>query len=164
MLQLLQVVDGYELPETYAIAVEPPPKGPETVTIESGEHTIGAPSRGFAYDNERGRHTVVVSAFEIDRTPVSQATYARFAEETGANVASHRRGGVGVEMYVDRDQRSLAQRRPAKICCRWGRSQLRKLGRTTSGCVAHEPPRSTLCSGPKKTSEYSGYGNASKPG
>ena len=88
----------------------------------------------------------------------------RVGGEAGANVASHRRGGVGVEMYVDRDQRSLAQRRPAKICCRWGKSQLRKLGRTTSGCVAHEPPRSTLCSGPKKTSEYSGYGNASKPG
>ena len=32
------------------------------------------------------------------------------------------------------------------------------------GWVAHEPPRSTLYSGPKNTSEYSRYGNARKPG
>jgi gamma-glutamyl hercynylcysteine S-oxide synthase len=84
MLQLLQVVDGYELPETYAVAVEPPPKGAETVTIESGEHTIGAPSRGFAYDNERRRHAVELAAFEIDRTPVTNAAYTEFMEEAGA--------------------------------------------------------------------------------
>ena len=51
---------------------------------------------------------------------------------------------------------SLAQRRPANIWRRWGRSQLRKLGRATLGWVAQEPPRSTRCSSPKKTSEYSG--------
>jgi iron(II)-dependent oxidoreductase len=93
MLQLLQGVDGYELPETYAVAVEPPPEGPETVTIEGGEHAIGAPSRGFAYDNERRRHAVELAAFEIDRTPVTNAAYTEFMEEAGAEAP----------MYWERD-------------------------------------------------------------
>ena len=38
---------------------------------------------------------------------------------------------------------SVARRRPAKICRRSGRSQLRKLRVATRGSVAHEPPRST---------------------
>ena len=41
-------------------------------------------------------------------------------------------------------QASLAQRRPAKIWRRSGRSQLRKLVRITLRRVAQEPPRSTL--------------------
>ena len=68
----------------------------------------------------------------------------RVGAEAGADVARHRRRGVGVEVDVDRDHASLAQRRPEKIWRRWGRSQLRKLGRTTRGWVAQEPPRSTL--------------------
>ena len=31
----------------------------------------------------------------------------------------------------------------------------KKLGRISAGLVAQEPPRSTLCSSPKKTAEYS---------
>ena len=59
---------------------------------------------------------------------------------------------------------SVARRTPAKICRRWGRSQLRKLRVATRGSVAHEPPRSTRYCVPKKTSEYSRYGWATKPG
>ncbi len=81
----------------------------------------------------------------------------RVGAEAGADVSRHPRRGVGVEVDVDRDRHtSLAQRRPAKIWLRCGRSQLRKLGRATRGWVAQEPPRSTLYSSPKKTSEYSG--------
>jgi len=54
------------------------------VAIAAGEYEIGAPDRGFAYDNERPRHTVVLAAFEIDRTPVANGTYISFMEETGA--------------------------------------------------------------------------------
>src|SRR5205807_3902085 len=61
-------------------------------------------------------------------------------------------------------QASAAQRKPAKICRRCGKSQLRKVLRTAIGRVAHEPPRSTLKPPPKCTSEYSRYGKASKPG
>jgi iron(II)-dependent oxidoreductase len=52
--------------------------------IAGGEHPIGAPATGFAYDNERPRHDVDLDAFEIDRTPVSNAAYIAYMEETGA--------------------------------------------------------------------------------
>jgi iron(II)-dependent oxidoreductase len=85
MLQLLQMVDGYEsdLIDT-ALAVEPAAGGPETVAVAAGEYEIGAPERGFAYDNERARHPVELAAFEIDRTPVSNGAYAQFMEHAGA--------------------------------------------------------------------------------
>ncbi|HEX3734700.1 MAG TPA: SUMF1/EgtB/PvdO family nonheme iron enzyme [Solirubrobacterales bacterium] len=85
MLQLLQMVDGYE-----PTAVEPGPtvgasvEGPETVAVEAGEYAIGALADGFAYDNERRRHTVELAAFELDRTPVDNAAYIAFMEATGA--------------------------------------------------------------------------------
>ncbi len=62
----------------------PLPAGPETIAIEAGEYEIGAPARGFAYDNERPRHTVELGAFEIDRLPVANGAYAEFVEATGA--------------------------------------------------------------------------------
>jgi gamma-glutamyl hercynylcysteine S-oxide synthase len=83
MLQLLQMVDGYEPLRsvgTEALA----PGGPETVAIAAGIYEIGAPDRGFAYDNERRRHEAGLTAFEIDRTPVSNAAYIEFMEATGA--------------------------------------------------------------------------------
>jgi gamma-glutamyl hercynylcysteine S-oxide synthase len=85
MLQLLQMVDGYEsdLVESL-IAVEPANEGPGAVAIPAGEYEIGAPERGFAYDNERDRHRIELAAFEIDRTPVSNGAYAEFMESTGA--------------------------------------------------------------------------------
>ncbi|HEY6144993.1 MAG TPA: SUMF1/EgtB/PvdO family nonheme iron enzyme, partial [Solirubrobacterales bacterium] len=58
--------------------------GEETVVIEAGEHAIGAPAHGFAYDNERPRRTVALDAFEIDRTPVTNGAYIAYMEETGA--------------------------------------------------------------------------------
>ncbi len=98
MLQLLQLVDGYELPP--AIEAERDSAVPlsaisgqrnhgtgsdeEMVAIEAGEYEIGAPERGFAYDNERPRHAVELAAFEIDRTPVTNGAYISFMEEAGA--------------------------------------------------------------------------------
>ena len=91
MLQLLQLVEGYELPPAIAgernssrIAGTSASGAEETVRIEGGEHEIGAPARGFAYDNERPRHAVRLDAFEIDRTPVTNGAYVRFMEETSA--------------------------------------------------------------------------------
>jgi iron(II)-dependent oxidoreductase len=54
------------------------------VRVEGGSHEIGAPAVGFAYDNERPRHRVDLEPFCIDRTPVSNADYMTFLEETGA--------------------------------------------------------------------------------
>ena len=100
--------------------------------------------------------------------------------EAGADVALHRLAAVGGEVDFDLDllcgglgiqfgslkpfvvcggadqSRSRAQRKPAKIWRRCGRSQLRKLGRIVARLVAQAPPRSTLWASPKKTSEYSG--------
>jgi gamma-glutamyl hercynylcysteine S-oxide synthase len=85
MLQLLQLVDGYEPADPeFEPAAEPVPDDPETIAVEAGEHEIGAPDRGFAYDNERPRHGVELAAFEIDRTPVSNGAYINFMEDTGA--------------------------------------------------------------------------------
>ncbi len=90
MLQLLQLVEGYEPPASVeaqrdsariaasAFGAE------EMIAVEPGEHEIGAPARGFAYDNERPRHSAELAAFEIDRTPVSNAAYISFMEDSGA--------------------------------------------------------------------------------
>jgi iron(II)-dependent oxidoreductase len=85
MLQLLQMVEGYEpLDSSLGPQAVCPSVGEEMVTIEAGEHEIGAISRGFAYDNERARHAVELASFQIDRTPVASGTYAQYMEETGA--------------------------------------------------------------------------------
>ncbi len=56
------------------------------VAVAGGAHEVGAgpPTDGFAYDNERPRHEVELDAFEIDRTPVTNAAYIEFLAETGA--------------------------------------------------------------------------------
>jgi iron(II)-dependent oxidoreductase len=82
MLQLLQLVDGYELP--LPIGTAPVAAGPETIAVAAGAYEIGAPLGGFAYDNERPRHAVELAAFEIDRVPVTNAAYAEFIDATGA--------------------------------------------------------------------------------
>jgi iron(II)-dependent oxidoreductase len=83
MLQLIQMVDGYE-----PVEIEPPPEpdfdGPQMVLVEGGEAEIGARADGFAYDNERPRHAVEVEPFWIDRTPVTNRAYAEFVADTGA--------------------------------------------------------------------------------
>ena len=94
MLQLLQMVDGYEPRRPVGTeAVEPTG---EMVAIAGGEHEIGAPDHGFAYDNERPRHAVELAPFEIDRTPVSNGAYIEFMEATGAEPPQYwERSGEG---------------------------------------------------------------------
>jgi iron(II)-dependent oxidoreductase len=85
MLQLLRLVEGYENKSlSLGPSAIPEAPGREMVAVDGGEHEIGAPARGFAYDNERARHVVELAPFEIDRTPVSNGTYLQFMEETGA--------------------------------------------------------------------------------
>ena len=113
MLQLLQLVDGYELPAEIAAERNPvvplsamagqrnhgTGSGDEMVAIAAGEYEIGAPARGFAYDNERPRHTVELEAFEIDRTPVTNGAYISFMEDTGARAPLY--WGEGEDGWVD---------------------------------------------------------------
>ena len=83
MLQLLQMVERYEPVERWPVP-EAEYSDQEMVLVDGGTHEIGAPDAGFAYDNERPRHEVELDAFWIDRTPVSNAEYTAFVEETGA--------------------------------------------------------------------------------
>ena len=110
MLQLLQLVEGYEAPP--AVAAERDSarmagrsrNGAEMTVIEAGDYEIGAPARGFAYDNERPRHTVSLEAFEIDRTPVSNGAYISFMEATDAEPPMYweREGALWVDTSCGR--------------------------------------------------------------
>jgi iron(II)-dependent oxidoreductase len=53
------------------------------VHVPAGPFAMGAPAGGFAYDNERPRHTVEVDAFAIARRPVSNASWMHFSEGGG---------------------------------------------------------------------------------
>jgi gamma-glutamyl hercynylcysteine S-oxide synthase len=103
MLQLLQMVNGYQPPEALESLgglspgqapdqlarrfeyppVREAPQALETIRVAGGQHEIGASDTGFAYDNERPRHAVELATFEIDKWPVANSEYARFVEETG---------------------------------------------------------------------------------
>jgi iron(II)-dependent oxidoreductase len=84
MLQLIQMIDGYEPLDRAEPDWGPPADGPEMVSVPGGDVEVGAGPEGFAYDNERPRHTVTIEPFRIDRTPVANGDFARFVEETGA--------------------------------------------------------------------------------
>jgi len=87
MMQLIQMLDApYRPAEANPFAFGPAPVEGDagTVRVEAGTHEIGAPERGFAYDNERPRHPVELPAFGIDRTPVTNAAYLDYMAETGA--------------------------------------------------------------------------------
>jgi iron(II)-dependent oxidoreductase len=74
---------------------EPPPVGEEEavagepdaesswVELPRASFAMGAPPEGFAYDNERPRHTVALPAFAIARHPVSNASWLSFSEGGG---------------------------------------------------------------------------------
>jgi iron(II)-dependent oxidoreductase len=53
------------------------------VGVAGGPFAMGAPAEGFAYDNERPRHTVELPAFQIASRPVSNADWIHFGESGG---------------------------------------------------------------------------------
>ena len=85
MLQLLQMVESYRPRRVdEGPAAEPAADGPEMVAVPGGEHLVGAPVGGFAYDNERPARTLRLESFRIDRTPVTNGAYMQFLVETEA--------------------------------------------------------------------------------
>ena len=52
----------------------------EWIEVPAGPFEMGAGPDGFAYDNERPRHTVELPAFQIARRPVTNASWMRFDE------------------------------------------------------------------------------------
>jgi gamma-glutamyl hercynylcysteine S-oxide synthase len=87
MLQTLQLacLTDYELAEQRPLPASPDPvfTGLEMVEVPTGPCTIGAPPRGFAYDNERPRHRTDVRGYLLGRTPITNATYLTFVEGGG---------------------------------------------------------------------------------
>lgn len=83
MLQTLQLAR----PGTFAPTPRLAPTAGEhhagTVHIEPGEFTMGADGQGFAYDNERPRHRLRLDAYDIDREPVTNGSYAEFVADGG---------------------------------------------------------------------------------
>jgi iron(II)-dependent oxidoreductase len=53
------------------------------VEIPAGAFVMGASPQGFAYDNERPRHTVDLPAFEIAGHPLTNAAWRTFCEQGG---------------------------------------------------------------------------------
>jgi iron(II)-dependent oxidoreductase len=84
MLQTLQLADpGLFAPDRPAVASDRRDSAAERVTVEGGAWEIGDAGDGFAYDNERPRHSVDVAAFAIDPAPVANGAYLRFVADGG---------------------------------------------------------------------------------
>jgi iron(II)-dependent oxidoreductase len=59
------------------------PADSDWIQIPEGIFAMGAGPVGFAYDNERPRHSARTGAFVIARRPVSKASWLRFSEGGG---------------------------------------------------------------------------------
>ncbi len=89
ILQTLQLKQGEPYRPLRAVAApRETPRGnassdDEMVRVPGGRVPIGTDDRSAAYDNERPLHHVDLAAFDIDRTPVTNADYVRFMEDGG---------------------------------------------------------------------------------
>ena len=81
MLQLIQMVEAYDPVEQEPKQPQRADDGPEMVRVDGGEVEVGAAAHGFAYDNERPRHAVELEPFWLDRTPVTNRSYAEYVRD-----------------------------------------------------------------------------------
>ena len=96
---LLMTLQTLSLPAPQIDSKEPPPS-PEApamdIRFDGGEFMMGTECAPFAFDNERGAHRVTVKPFAMASKPVTQGEFARFIDETGADVPPHwRKEGAG---------------------------------------------------------------------
>ena len=155
MLQLIQMVERYEPTRTDPDpASEPVAEGPEMVLVEGGEYEIGAAEAGFAYDNERPRHSLELQPFWIDRTPVTNGKYAEFVDETAAEPPMYwERDGEGgwVRSAMGRSE-PLAPEQPvvhvswhdADAFARWSGKRLPTEGEWEAACAGADRERANL--------------------
>ncbi|MFN8161243.1 MAG: SUMF1/EgtB/PvdO family nonheme iron enzyme [Solirubrobacterales bacterium] len=154
MLQLLQMVEAYE-----PVRADPGPaaelaaKGPEMVEVPGGKVQVGSPPGGFAYDNERPAHRVEVEPFLIDRTLVSNARFAEFVEETGAEPPLYweREGGewlrtaMGRRMPVEPGHPVIHVSHPqAEAFARWAGKRLPTEHEWEAACAGARRERANL--------------------
>lgn len=72
---------GYAPPEWMDVASAP---SAQRLAFSDGEVDLGSgPDAGFIFDNEKWRHALPVSAFDIDASPVSEAAFAEFVDAGG---------------------------------------------------------------------------------
>jgi gamma-glutamyl hercynylcysteine S-oxide synthase len=72
------------LPASELTSMDAPMTGAEEwLELPAGAFSMGSPAEGFAYDNERPRHTVGLGAFALARRPVSNASWMAFSEGGG---------------------------------------------------------------------------------
>jgi iron(II)-dependent oxidoreductase len=81
MLQVMRLADL--LPPAFTGPRAVPGDGLQMVEVPEGPVEIGSPREGFAYDNERPRHSEQTARFTIGRTPVTNASWLTFAEGGG---------------------------------------------------------------------------------
>jgi iron(II)-dependent oxidoreductase len=81
MLQAMRLADV--LPPAFAGPATVRGDGTQMVEIPEGPFEAGAPADGFAYDNERPRHTESTGRFTIGRTPVTNGTWQAWATDGG---------------------------------------------------------------------------------
>ena len=122
MLQLLQMVDGYEPVARRRLGRRPSrsPTGPEMVAVDGGDATRSAPPPRASPTTTSARATRSSSTpFEIDRTPVTNAAFAEFVADTGAEPPMYwERDGDGG--WVSDDLRAPRAARPG--AARWSTS------------------------------------------
>ncbi len=79
----LMTSESYEPPEQRKRPSSNGSVAGEMVRVPAGSFCMGAGPHGFAYDNERPRHTAVVGEFEIGRYPVTNGEYLDFLADGG---------------------------------------------------------------------------------
>lgn len=85
ILQTLQLKSGapYQAPSITAAPPGSMARFTGMVPIAAGDYSIGTDDRVTAYDNERPRHGMTASAFEIDAAPVTNGAFADFVTDHG---------------------------------------------------------------------------------
>ncbi len=88
--RLPYALKGARPPDGYSPWVSGRPPSRDTVTIDEGEATLGAPRAGtaFGWDNEFEGHRVPVRAFDVDVHSVTNADWLQFIAEGGYTTAS----------------------------------------------------------------------------
>lgn len=61
----------------------------EPIRVPATLWQLGAPSQGFAFDNEWPQHEVMVPEFEIDAQPISWAQFVEFVDDSGYDNPKH---------------------------------------------------------------------------
>ncbi len=109
--------DAEEAARRAPLARDDPPAG--WLEIPPGAFAMGAAADGFAYDNERPRHTVELAAFAIARRPVSNASWMHFSEGGGYERREwwSREGWAWKEEHDITHHRAVADGQPEAPVC-----------------------------------------------